>query len=70
LACDLVVPDATTLYGYEQNPYEECVFNRLSDEGALQCTVVLYVDDLTMTCEDTKMIDNDMAILKDKYKEI
>ena len=55
--------------GYEQNPYEECVFNRLSDKG-VQCTVVLYVDDLMMTSEDIKMIDNDMATLKNKYKEI
>eukprot|EP00597_Dinobryon_sp_UTEXLB2267_P016727 CAMPEP_0201091862 /NCGR_PEP_ID=MMETSP0812-20130820/368_1 /ASSEMBLY_ACC=CAM_ASM_000668 /TAXON_ID=98059 /ORGANISM="Dinobryon sp., Strain UTEXLB2267" /LENGTH=81 /DNA_ID=CAMNT_0047343059 /DNA_START=25 /DNA_END=267 /DNA_ORIENTATION=- len=55
--------------GYEQNPYEECVFNRLSAEG-VQCTVVVYVDDLMMTSTDKRMIDNDMAILKRKYKEI
>jgi len=54
--------------GYKQNAYEECVFNRT--ENGVQCTIVLFVDDLKITCVDKSMIDNDVKILKECFQEI
>ena len=31
--------------GFSCNPYDQCVFNKTSEDG-LQCTIVVYVDDL------------------------
>ena len=55
--------------GFRQNPYDECLFNRTSDSG-IQCTVVVFVDDLKFTCTDKAVIDEDVEKLRTKYKEI
>jgi len=38
-------------YGFEINPYDPCVANKMTDNGK-QLTVVWHVDDLMATCED------------------
>ena len=39
------------VYGFEINPYDPCVANKMTDAGK-QLTVVWHVDDLMATCED------------------
>lgn len=36
-------------YGFKENPYDCCVFNKLGENGE-QITIVLHVDDLMVTC--------------------
>ena len=38
-------------YGFEINPYDPCVANKMTDTGK-QLTVVWHVDDLMALCED------------------
>jgi hypothetical protein len=54
--------------GYIKNSIDGCVFNKTVD--GVQCTVVVYVDDLFITCKDMSMIDSLEALLRDKFKEI
>ena len=49
--------------GYVQNPYDECVFNKVTASG-LQITVCLYVDDLMVTCEDPAELDSFEAFMR------
>lgn len=46
--------------GFVQNEYDECVFNRTTGKGP-QCTIVLHVDDMLITCSDTSVISNVLA---------
>ena len=41
-------------YGFKMNEADECVFNIV--DSKVQCTVVVYVDDLLITCVDEDMI--------------
>ena len=54
--------------GYVFNPLDVCVFNRRV--GNKQCTIVLHVDDLMITCCDQAIIDELITALRDKYQEI
>jgi hypothetical protein len=53
--------------GFVKNPSDPCVFNL---EGNSQCTIVLYVDDLMITCKDQSILDVVVKHLRDVYKEI
>ena len=53
--------------GFEKNKYDQCVYNMLKE--GVQCTVVLHVDDLFVTCREKKVIDMVLAELKEKYGE-
>jgi hypothetical protein len=54
--------------GYIQNPLDPCVFNKTV--GKDQCTVIVYVDDLMVTCRDIILIEELEAALKTEFKEI
>lgn len=54
--------------GFEQNPYDLCVFNRGSIEK--QCSVYVYVDDLMITCVDPKLARQTAALLAKVYKTV
>ena len=41
--------------GYRRNDYDPCVFNKTDDSGT-QCTIALYVDDLTATSESAALL--------------
>ena len=56
-------------FGYVRNPYDICVFNKLNEAG-VQCTIVLHVDDLLVTCYDERAIDELEACLRLAYPEI
>ena len=52
--------------GFVRNPYDPCVFNRINANG-IQTTVVLYVDDMMATCEDSLELDRFSACLRAHY---
>ena len=51
--------------GFQQNVYDECVFNKTAD--GIQITIVLYVDDLFITCIREDYIDSLLEKLQRKY---
>jgi len=57
--------------GYVKNPYDVCVFNKVNANG-VQITVVLYVDDMLVSCEDSVELDKFASNLRKCYgdKEI
>jgi histone deacetylase 1/2 len=54
--------------GYVKNVIDPCVFNKLVN--GIQCTVLIYVDDLFVTCKNLSMIDALESLLKAKFKEV
>ena len=52
--------------GFIGNSVDECVMNKKF--GEKQCTVVIYVDDILITCEDCNAIDEVVDELIRKYK--
>ena len=53
--------------GFVKNPCDSCVFNMISK--GVQCTIVLHVDDLFVTCVDESVIDEVLRSLKERYSE-
>jgi hypothetical protein len=45
--------------GYTANPVEPCVFNKYVNK--IQCTCVVYVDDLLLTCKDQSIIHSTLS---------
>ena len=41
--------------GFEHNPYDPCVANKLVD--GKQCTICWYVDDTKISHKDSKVVD-------------
>jgi hypothetical protein len=56
-------------YHMTANPYDKCVFNRQTASGH-QLTVVVYVDDLFITCSDPKAVDDFVRFIQHKFKTI
>jgi hypothetical protein len=54
--------------GFEKNPYDHCVFNKL--DGDSQISVGVYVDDLLITCKDKQSIYKFKSDLEHKYKHV
>ena len=54
-------------FGFELNPYDPCVANKMVDGE--QLTVVWHVDDLKMSHKKKECIDKLLAYLKTKYGE-
>jgi hypothetical protein len=48
--------------GYVVNPLDPCIMNRTVN--GVQCTVVIYVDDLMFTCKDHRVIRDTIAQLE------
>ena len=55
--------------GYEVNPYDPCVFNRIGTNGK-QTTVVIYVDDILATSEENCDLEELAAAMEAEYKTI
>jgi histone deacetylase 1/2 len=64
---DLIVATLESI-GFARNPVDPCVLNKMKD--GVQCTVVIYVDDLMVTSKDSQMIDEVMNTLKTKFQGI
>ena len=54
--------------GFEPNPYDGCVFNKTM--YGVQCTVLIYVDDLKVSCKDPRGVDDTLADLTKVYKKL
>jgi hypothetical protein len=54
--------------GYVQNPSDRCVFNKVLN--GVQCTAVVYVDDIFITCADEAPITELTTLLKDRFHSI
>ena len=61
--------DTMKSLGYERNPHDICVFNKLSEKG-VQCTATVHVDDLLITSVDNDMIESLAEGLRLRYGEI
>jgi hypothetical protein len=58
-----------TDHGFVNNPYDKCVLNKKLDNGDL-LTVVLYVDDLLVTCSSAAEITKLKDFLMTKFPEV
>jgi len=56
--------------GFVANPYDICAFNKGTLEHGDQCTVILHVDDLMITCKQAQVIDEVVAAITEVYKEV
>jgi len=54
--------------GFRANPEEPCCFNH--GVGADQCTIIVFVDDLLVTCRNMDIINDLISKLKAKYHEV
>ena len=63
-----LISSTLTASGFIINPIDPCILNKSINE--IQCTIVIYVDDLFITCEDLSMIEDVEKILIDKFKDI
>jgi predicted lactoylglutathione lyase len=54
--------------GFIENPYDRCLFNKIGSSGK-QISIVLHVDDLMVTSESQKDLDNFGLYLKSVYPE-
>jgi hypothetical protein len=55
-------------WGYEINPYDWCVANKMVD--GKQCTVVWHVDDLKISHVDPNVVESLLDLLNDEYGKI
>ena len=55
-------------FGFQQNTCDKCVFNK--DINGVQCTIVVYVDDLFISCKCQQTIDDVYGHIKEKFKEV
>jgi hypothetical protein len=55
-------------YGFTQNPYDACIFNKIGKSGK-QTTLVLHVDDLFVTSENVEDLSDLDIYLKSVYNE-
>jgi hypothetical protein len=55
-------------FGFVKNPYDGCVFNKMM--YGKQCTVVIHVDDLKVSCADPRGVEDTLNELRRVYKEI
>ena len=57
-----------TAYGFELNPYDPCVANKLVNGN--QITVSWHVDDLKVSCKDSRQVDVFLQWVSDTYGSI
>jgi hypothetical protein len=55
-------------FGFVKNVYDPCVFNKIMYEK--QCTVTIHVDDLKISCVDSRGVDDVLNELKCVYGNI
>ena len=55
--------------GFVRNPLDICVFNRVTKNGK-QCTVIVHVDDLKITCIEENEVDEVIEAVRTIYKDI
>ena len=54
--------------GYVSNPMDPCIFNK--NVNGVQCSVVVYVDDLFITSKDISLIEDLESLLRSKFRDL
>jgi len=62
------ISNILTKLGFTANSYDQCVFNKGNNDD--QITVVIYVDDLLITCKSEEKIRQLIESLSGEFKEI
>jgi hypothetical protein len=57
-----------TAFGFDVNPYDRCVFNKMY--FGKQCTVIIHVDDLMISCVDSRAIKSVIDHLEKVYTKV
>ena len=65
----LMLREKLEAYGFEANPAEPCVFNKLNASG-VQISLTLHVDDLLTTCTSETEIEIFLAYLRTQFPVI
>jgi len=55
-------------FGFKTNPYDRCVFNK--DFNGNQCTAIVHVDDLKISCVDPQALEDTLNELIRVYKKL
>ena len=55
--------------GYEQNPYEPCIFNKWHDNEQNQSTIGVYIDDLITTYKNSDIAESIITWLEAEFDE-
>jgi hypothetical protein len=55
-------------FGFVANPYDKCVFNKVIND--VQCTVLIYVDDIKISSTDIESINTVVKELTRVYKKV
>ncbi len=55
--------------GFSSNPYDQCVFNKTTEDG-LQCTIVVYVDDLKISCANGAVVESIIDELQQHFTKL
>ena len=55
--------------GYEQNPYEPCIFNKWHDNEQNQSTIGAYIDDLITTYKNSDIAESIITWLEAEFDE-
>ena len=66
----LMLREKLEAYGFEANPAEPCVFNKLNNSPGIQISLTLHVDDLLTTCKSETKIDQFFAYLRTQFPVI
>lgn len=51
-------------WGFTLNPYDRCVANKMIN--GKQCTILWHVDDLKLSHEDPKVLDEVIAMMNER----
>ncbi len=65
----LMLREKLEAYGFEANPAEPCVFNKLNSAG-IQISLTLHVDNMLTTCKSETEIDQFFAYLRTQFPVI
>ncbi len=55
--------------GFSSNPYDQCVFNKTTEDG-LQCTIVVYVDNLKISCANGAVVESIIDELQQHFTKL
>jgi len=55
--------------GYKRDPYDQCVFNRVVNDGS-QSTLCVHADDMMITAASEEHVTNVIADIENEFREI
>ena len=67
---DTISEFLTESLGYIKNPHDICVFNKWHEDEQLQSTIIIYVDDLMITCSSDVILDSIIQQLRKRFGDV